>query len=180
VSDNSVDEEVAAAWARVEQGLSRVLPASLAQLGEPAGPEAIEAVESALGVELPVDFRASLRIHNGTKWIHPGTGVPSPVPLYWLHDTETIVEMTRMWRDNFDSAAVVVGDLNGDVHWLLDHGQVVRVDVECDQWDVLAPSWTALLHRYAEDLELYAADPASSSLEIDEGLGPAGEWGSTS
>src|SRR5262245_6981962 len=50
---------------------------------------------------------------------------------------------------------VVVGDANGDVHWLLDFdpapggrpGQVVRVDVELASWDVLAPSWTQLLVR---------------------------------
>lgn len=76
----------------------------------------------------------------------------------------------------------VVGDTNGDVLWLLDFdlaprgtpGQVVRVDVECASWDVLAPPWTQLLVRYAEDLELFAADPDSSALEINE-LGPACE-----
>jgi len=78
---------------------------------------------------------------------------------------------------------VVVGDMNGDVWWLLDvdpapgglPGQVVRVDVECASWDVLAPSWTELLFRYAVDLELFAADPDSSTLQIDD-RGPACEW----
>ena len=82
---------------------------------------------------------------------------------------------------------VVVGDMNGDVQWLLDFdpapggtpGQVVRVDVECASWDVLAPSWTQLLVRYAEDLELFAADPDNSPLEIDRLAGPACEWGSS-
>lgn len=85
------------------------------------------------------------------------------------------------------AGAVVVGDMNGDVHWFLDFdpapggtpGQVVRVDVECSSWDVLAPSWTQLLVRYAEDLELFAADPDSSSLVIDQDFGPECEWGST-
>ncbi|MGH3657613.1 MAG: hypothetical protein ACRDUA_13230 [Micromonosporaceae bacterium] len=85
------------------------------------------------------------------------------------------------------TGAVVVGDMNGDVHWLLDFdpapggtpGQVVRVDVECSSWDVLAPSWTQLLVRYAEDLELFAADPDSSTLVIDQDLGPECEWGTT-
>jgi cell wall assembly regulator SMI1 len=79
---------------------------------------------------------------------------------------------------------VVVGDTNGDVQWLLDFdpapggtpGQVVRVDVECFSWDVLAPSWTQLLVRYAEDLELFAADPDNSTLKIRD-CGPACEWG---
>jgi hypothetical protein len=56
---------------------------------------------------------------------------------------------------------------------------VVRVDVECSSWDVLAPSWTQLLVRYAEDLELFAADPDSSTLVIDQDLGPECEWGTT-
>jgi cell wall assembly regulator SMI1 len=219
VSDTGadVDKRVSEAWARVEAGLRRVLPGSLRQLNAPAAVQAIEAVEAALAVPLSPDFRASLRIHDGTD---PGPTLPSsdpyPVPLQYLCDTNLIVDHTRMWRDGYHSqpnwddpqvwaylvdrhmlwlngpvrpiigspGAVVVGDTNGDVRWLLDFdpapggtpGQVVRVDVELALWDVLAPSWTQLLVRYAEDLELFAADPDSSTLEIDE-LGPACEWG---
>ncbi|HTJ38830.1 MAG TPA: SMI1/KNR4 family protein [Dactylosporangium sp.] len=80
---------------------------------------------------------------------------------------------------------VPVGTMNGDVHWYLDldpppggaRGQVVRVDVECSMWDVLAPSWAGLLLAYAEDLERYLEDPAGSALHIDRGAGPACEWG---
>jgi cell wall assembly regulator SMI1 len=80
---------------------------------------------------------------------------------------------------------VLVGDMNGDVHWYLDFdpapggtpGQVVRVDIECGQWDVLAPSWSDLLLRYAEDLESCAADPHGSPLDVDPEAGPACEWG---
>ena len=207
------------AWARIEASLGRVLPGSIGQLGPPAEDAAIDAVEAALGVVLPQDFRASLRIHDGTKWPAPHLGQPSPVPLQYLYDTGGIVEATRMWRDNYAAdpvwddprvwahlvdrgmislygpvrpivglaGAVMVGDMNGDVHWFLDFdpapggvpGQVVRVDVECSWWVVLAPSWTELLVRYAEDLERYAASPGSSTLEIDQDCGPACEWGST-
>jgi cell wall assembly regulator SMI1 len=212
-----VDKRVAEAWARIEAGLSRVLPASLRQLEGPAAVQAIDAVEAALAVPLPQDFRVSLRIHNGTKWIYDDS--PSPVPLEHLCDTNQIIEMTRMWRDgyhpepNWDDpqvwaylfdrkmlwltgpvrpivgspGTVVVGNMNGDVQWLLDFdpapggtpGQVVRVDVECASWEVLAPSWTQLLVRYAEDLELFAADPDNSPLDIDRLAGPACEWGSS-
>lgn len=212
-----VDGRVGEAWARVEAGLSRVLPASLRQLNAPAADQAIDAMEAALAVPLAPDFRASLRIHNGTD---PGPTLPPPdpypVPLQCLYDTDFIVQRTREWRDGYDPepnwddprvwafqvddkmlwlngpvrpivgspGMVVVGDSNGDVVWLLDFdpapggtpGQVVRVDVECASWDVLAPSWTQLLVRYAEDLELFAADPDSSTLDIG-GLGPACEWG---
>src|SRR6266542_4229856 len=72
-----VDKRVAEAWARVEAGLSRVLTASLRQLNAPAAVQAIDAVEAALAVPLPQDFRASLRIHNGTDL---GPTLPSPDP----------------------------------------------------------------------------------------------------
>jgi cell wall assembly regulator SMI1 len=198
------DRDVAGAWARVEAGLNRVLPASLRQLAAPAGEREIDAVEAALGVVLPPDFRASLGIHNGTR-LDLRWQWPSPVPLECLYDTGEIVESTRDWRRNAMSedefaheclngpvrpvvgsaGHVVVGTMNGDVHWFLDldpapggtPGQVVRVDIECGQWDVLAPSWTRLLIRYAEDLERHAAAPDSSPLEIDQNLGPACEWG---
>jgi cell wall assembly regulator SMI1 len=83
---------------------------------------------------------------------------------------------------------VLVGDMNGDVYWYLDFdpapggtpGQVVRADVECGQWDVLAPSWRELLIRYADDLESYAADPDGSPLEVRQDAGPACEWGQAS
>lgn len=211
-----VDQQAAAAWARVEAALGRVLADSLEQLNPPATAEATAALQTASAVPLPADFLASLRVHNGT---HTGLASPSsarsPVPLEYLYDTGRIIEHTRMWHDgygpqpNWDDPqvwaylvdhgglrlngpvrpvvgspdTVVVGDMNGDVLWLLDlapapggtPGQVVRVDVECAAWDVLAPSWTQLLLRYAEDLERFAADPATSTLDIDE-LGPACEW----
>lgn len=210
------DEGVTDAWARIEAELSRLLPASLGQLAAPAEAPAIEVVQAALATVLPQDFRASLRLHNGTKqeWGHP-----SPVPLERLYGTDEIVEATRMWRDSYgpdpvfdhpqvwaymvdegmiclngpvrpivgSAGSVLVGDMNGDVHWFLDFdpapggmpGQVVRVDVECSSWDVLAPSWRQLLVRYAADLELFAAAPDSSTLEINQDFGPACEWGST-
>jgi cell wall assembly regulator SMI1 len=215
VTDTGADvsEDVRRAWARIEASLSHVLPASLRQLNPPADAGAIDAVQAALTVVLPEDFRASLAVHNGTS------GQPSPVPLNGLYDTDRIVAMTRMWRDSYGlepgwdepgvwahlaengmislngpvrpivggPGAVVVGDMNADVWWFLDldpapggtPGQVVRVDVECAQWDVLAPSWTQLLLRYAGDLELLTTAPDRSTLQIDADRGPACEWGST-
>lgn len=50
---------------------------------------------------------------------------------------------------------------NGDVMRFLDfnpapggvHGQVIEVDLECNVWRVLAPSFLAFLNSYADDLE---------------------------
>lgn len=203
-------EDISSAWARVEAALSRVLPDSLPLLAGPAEAGEIDALEATLGLRLPPDFRASLRVHNGSKF-----GDPSPVPLDYLFNTGDIAEMTRAWHSDEDpdlddppvmaclidegmihvngpvrptsslTNRAVVGTMNGDVTWFIDldppeggtPGQVVRLDVECGEWDVLAPSWTHLLVRYAEDLERFAADPGSSSLEIEEGRGPECEWG---
>ena len=68
--------------------------------------------------------------------------------------------------------------MNGDVYWLLDldpppggtPGQVVRVDPECQRWDVLAPSWTRLLDRYADDL-------GNGAVPVHPSVGPECEWG---
>lgn len=208
--DDRSAADVAGAWARVEAALRRVLPDALPSLAGPAEVREIDAIEAALGVTLPQDFRASLRVHNGSNF-----SGPSPVPLDYLFNTGDIVELTRAWDSGGDpdlddpramayyvdageihvngpvrptsslAGRVVVGTMNGDVIWFLDleppeggtPGQVVRLDLECGQWDVLAPSWTQLLGRYAEDLERYADDPGSSTLDIREDSGPACEWG---
>ncbi|MFD0823640.1 SMI1/KNR4 family protein, partial [Micromonospora zhanjiangensis] len=109
-------------------------------------------------------------------------------PQVWAHQVdEAMIGLSGPVRPIIGSPGmVVVGDMNGDVQWLLDldpapggtPGQVVRVDVECSSWDVLAPSWADLLVRYAEDLELFATDPDSSPLQIDGDAGLECEWGS--
>lgn len=203
---------VVAAWARIEAGLRRVLPDSLRLLGAPADEPAIDAVEAALGVALPPSFRESLRVHNGTgwgwpapvplNWLYDTDGIVEATHVWRDNDSsDSNVDNPEAWAYLVDSNhlfltgavrpivvgpdRVMVGDMNGDVHWYLDFdpapggtpGQVVRVDIECGQWDVLAPSWRELLVRYAEDLESYAVDPHSSPLDVDQGAGPACEWG---
>ena len=69
--------------------LRRVLPDSLPLLAGPAEASEIDAIEVALGVTLAPDFRASLRIHNGSNY-----GNPTPVPLEYLF------QHRRYRRDN--------------------------------------------------------------------------------
>lgn len=104
-----VDKRVAEAWAWVEAGLSRVLTASLRRLSAPAGVQAVDAVEAALAVPLPQDFRASLRVHNGAD---PGTTLPSPDP------SPVPLECKPNWDDPRVSAYMVDREmvrLNGPV-----------------------------------------------------------------
>ncbi|MFC3494905.1 SMI1/KNR4 family protein [Glycomyces rhizosphaerae] len=115
------------------------------ELGYAGAIREIDAVEAALGISLPPDFRTSLRIHNGTE-----CGDPSTVPLDYLFNTGDIHEMTRAWHaeedQEFDDPSAmaclidegmihvkgpvrptsslagraVVGTMNGDVNWFLD------------------------------------------------------------
>ncbi|HYN94707.1 MAG TPA: SMI1/KNR4 family protein [Pilimelia sp.] len=203
---------VVALWARIESGLGRILPDSLRLLAPPAGKPDIDAVEAALGMGLPPDVRDSLLVHNGTGWGRPS---PVPLDRLYDTDgiveatrtwrdndsSDPNVDNPEAWAYLADAGhlslsgpvrpivggpgRVMVGDMNGAVHWYLDFdpalggtpGQVVRVDIECGQWDVLAPSWRELLIRYADDLESYAADPHGSPLDVDPEAGPACEWG---
>lgn len=62
VADLSVSE----IWARVEQWLAAHHPELLKLLGPPAAESEIDALERGLGVRLPEEYRASLRIHAGS------------------------------------------------------------------------------------------------------------------
>lgn len=114
---------------------------------------------------------------------------PDPVwdrPEVWAHQ----VDHKEIWlhgpvRPTMAQAGrVLVGTMNGDVNWFLDlepplggtPGQVIAVDIESATWEVVASSWRELLVRYADDLEQFRIDPASSALEIDSEVGPGCEW----
>jgi len=58
-------------WTRFETWLSEHWPEGLASLNPPAADEQIASLQYALGVALPEDFVACLKIHNGQK---PGAG----------------------------------------------------------------------------------------------------------
>jgi molybdopterin molybdotransferase len=52
-------------WARIDEWLARRFPALASRLAPPASEKEIEDLERALGLPLPEDYRASLRIHAG-------------------------------------------------------------------------------------------------------------------
>ncbi len=61
----------------------------------------------------------------------------------------------------FDPRRVPIMNCNGDTQWFLDldpapggtPGQVIRVDLECCEWVVLAPSFRAFFEDYVQALE---------------------------
>ncbi|HZM84850.1 MAG TPA: SMI1/KNR4 family protein [Candidatus Limnocylindrales bacterium] len=60
--------DVARSWQRIAVWLGRYAPSYEAMLEDPAGEDEIEAIEQAVGVELPADLRA--------WWLH-GNGIRS-------------------------------------------------------------------------------------------------------
>jgi cell wall assembly regulator SMI1 len=60
------DERVRAAWKRIEEALDAIVPGTSRSLGRGATDAEIARVEKHLGVALPEDVRASLRIHART------------------------------------------------------------------------------------------------------------------
>ncbi|RAK35704.1 cell wall assembly regulator SMI1 [Actinoplanes lutulentus] len=199
---------IADAWARIEAVLAEVLPEAAGKLAGPADPAAIDAAETALGLTLPSDFRASLLIHDGTEW-----GMPQPVPLDSLYSASGIVDGTRMWRANagddqqFDNPGawaylidnaflsvtgpvlprmdaggrrVVVGDMNGDIWWFLDLAPAPGGTVgQVVRVDIESGCWDVIAPSWEQLLIRYAEDLERSALKIDE-TGPSCEWGESS
>ena len=61
----TADDKVAGYWVKIEAVLRREVPEVAARLNLPATAERIESLERRLGVKLPDDFVASVRIHDG-------------------------------------------------------------------------------------------------------------------
>jgi cell wall assembly regulator SMI1 len=58
---------VTRAWQQIDEVLAAHCPATFRQLGRPATSEQIARLESSLGLSLPGDLAASLKIHNGMR-----------------------------------------------------------------------------------------------------------------
>ena len=81
---------VDAAWAVIHDWLQRECPALLPTLNPPATAAALAALERALKVALPEDFKASYRIHNGSA---RGSGPIIGVPMLATAD------IVQVWKD---------------------------------------------------------------------------------
>lgn len=60
-------DSISELWQRIDTWLQTFAPARAAYLEPGAAPEELAKAEDALGLTLPVDFKASYRIHNGAR-----------------------------------------------------------------------------------------------------------------
>ena len=132
----------------------------------PLTDEMVEIAERQLGVKIPIEFLALLRIQNG-GYVHP-FAYPMTVPTTWakdhvpLHDLFGIVVDPQMTTaQNILMTAYMTDEwglppkqvlLTGDGHWwiTLDYRRgpvpsVAWIDVECNEDIQVAPSFAAFL-----------------------------------
>lgn len=104
-------------WTRLETFLGATNPALLADLSPPATDSELYELECELGVALPADFVACLKIHNGQKgeseWLFAGSEFLS---------SRRILQEWVIWRDlmnsgDFDDVAAESGVSVKPVWW---------------------------------------------------------------
>lgn len=85
-------------WTRFETWLSEHWPEGLGALNPPATNEQIASLEQALGITLPDDYVACLKIHNGQA-----TGVGGLFEGAEFLSTDEILAQWTVWKDLLDS-----------------------------------------------------------------------------
>ena len=102
--------DVDAAWDIVEQVLSDRVPTVAATLRGPAASEDIERLSARVGRDLPADFVASLRRHDGQD---------NPTRLLDLFDHFTLLGVEDMIATSDMRAEVFVGEEETPIDWMV-------------------------------------------------------------
>lgn len=167
---------IQASWNRIETWLKQYAPEEFSSLEPGATDQDIQQAETALGITLPEEVRASYHLHNGGAHIaDPGS--------HFLWELQCLEDIVDDWNTSrkIDHGLLVpilpedqVQPRQWDLHWIpllsdpgfgclcLDlapgpagqGGQIVEVIWENpDPRPVIAASFQELLHLYAEQLE---------------------------
>ncbi len=173
------EEAVAQAWVRIEAWMQKNAPAVFATLKPGATDTELEALQVALGVTLPTDMAASYRIHNGAgDDLSVSFG-----GWYDFFDLDRILDEWTVWKELLDGGEFegeasepkdsgirpdwwnaawipITGDGGGN-HLCVDLapagggtvGQIITMWHDDTDRELIAPSFTALLQKWADDLE---------------------------
>jgi hypothetical protein len=130
-------------------------------LGPPATEEQIEKVEKAFAIELPEDYRAFLRLHNGWREFSGGNSLLSTQEMLGGELRDSIDSLKQTQRENGEdeaAAGFVIEaslDLSRTFYDPATRGKDGRMELvywrneELDRF----PSFTEYLETYAADLE---------------------------
>jgi cell wall assembly regulator SMI1 len=164
-------------WKRIEEALAQIDPDLLEDLRPGASEDAIERVERQLGVRFPDDYRASLRIHEGTGGFlidHWELNQLSATVRRWkMFDEFVSTGEIRLGDDRYARATgpvrpqrwnrawiPIARDGNGNDQALdLDppangaRGQIIEYYRDSNEVKVIAPGFAGYLERFATDLE---------------------------
>lgn len=135
-------------WIQFENWLKSNWPEGLADLNPPATDDEINELQIALGVQLPLDFIACLKVHNGQGNMAGGIFDNSE-----FLSTNEILSQWQVWKDLLDS-----GDFQGIQ-------SEPSIGIRNDWWN---PKWIPITHNgggdhYCIDL---APSPDGSSGQI--------------
>lgn len=89
---NTIDQ----LWGRIEANLSLGVSSPSVQLTSGASPQAIEQLETVIGVVLPEDFRASCRRHDG------GFAMQLIAPIEIVVEILSVQQIAETWRIHAD------------------------------------------------------------------------------
>ena len=135
--------EVNETWRRVERWLAENWPEGLDTLLPAATDDEIKSLEDAIGLKLPEDFVASLRVHNGQKSMS-GALFPSGE----LLSAAEIEDQWRVWKELLDS-----GDFDGC------QSEPLSPAIRPDWW---SPSWIPVTHDGWGNHDCLDLNPAAS------------------
>jgi cell wall assembly regulator SMI1 len=128
-------------WEQFESWLTVHWPEGLADLNPPATDQEIEELERGLGVHLPFDFVACLKVHNGQGNMAGGLFDNSE-----FLSTREILSQWKVWKDLLDS-----GDFKGIY-------SEPSAGVRNDWWN---PKWIPVTHNGGGDHYCIDLDPTS-------------------
>ncbi|SJM58890.1 SMI1/KNR4 family protein [Gulosibacter sp. 10] len=157
--------EIARAWDVIDRVLHDRVPAVARTLRGPASEAGIDRLAEAVGRELPEEFAASLRIHDGQD---------NPTSLLDLFDHQTLMSAEAMIEHSAMRVDALGDDLEDVADWM--EPEKVRPIMNCRGWLQFTQAEAS---GFALDLEPLPAGDYGQVIHLPvDGLTPAPEYAS--
>jgi cell wall assembly regulator SMI1 len=130
-------------WAEYEKWLQTHFPEGIMALNPGAQEEEVDALESAIGVQLPADYRTCLRVHNGQK--------PDAVGLLWSNEFLSTSRILDEWQ--------LMKQLLDDGHFAYPSESSPKDAIKPDWWN---PRWIPVTSDGCGNLECLDLAPGAA------------------